>query len=121
MDQPPDSFLSQLRTARARLLASTVLRPSGILRQPDLPTSRSARSTGRSTPGCQSQSRPARQAYGDLRPADAKQYSGKLQTEIEDLHLGKPVMRRWGAITRMVLPNIMCAIMMCSDSKRAAT
>jgi hypothetical protein len=35
------------------------------------------------------------QAVGDLRPAITKQYSGKLQTEIEDLHLGNPVMRSY--------------------------
>jgi hypothetical protein len=43
MAEPPDPFLSCLRTAQARLLASVVLCPGGILRQSDFPPSRRAR------------------------------------------------------------------------------
>src|SRR5437588_6223179 len=99
MAEPPDSFLSWLRTARARLLASVVFLPSRILREPDLPPSRSARSTGRPTPGRQSQPRPTGQADGDLRPADHQTIPGQTANRDRRFAFGKPgdeeLLQKW--------------------------
>src|SRR6516225_11615340 len=95
MAEASDSFLSCLRTACAWLLASAVLCPGGILRQPDLPPSRSARSTRRSTAGRQSQPRPTRQAHGDRRSADQQALPGQTANRDRRFASGKPVMRSY--------------------------
>src|SRR6516165_3502086 len=99
MAEPPDPFLSCIRTARARLLASAVLCPGGILRQSDLPASRSTRSNGRPTAGRQPEARSTGQADGDLRPADHQTVLGQTTNRDRRFAFGKPgdeeLLQKW--------------------------
>ena len=81
-------------TQAGRLPASSVLRPGGVLRQPDLPSPDTGGGTHPTAPGPEPKHRATQEDHYDFRAqSDLKEYKGKLQSVIEDLDLPNPVIR----------------------------
>src|SRR5438477_12259037 len=93
MARPLHPVLQRTRTTASRLPASAVLLAGRILRQLYLASASRPRQAGRASARRQPHNRPAEQDHGHLGRKITKQYRGKLQTEIEDMHLPNPVIR----------------------------